>query len=247
MAKLHWSATVAKVFYFFWLVGPLVFFLSSFVHYKIRNGDWPFAKVDYAPINTYNYIESFNVLTAFKAQLFMFPINQAMTLIFGIIYGLHSGSLKLGAWLYFILSQILMLIPYSLFLNDEWAEKNEIISVSMPIVWFFMTWVLFSPLGNHVSTQNSTKIYLTLGTAFVVCYFGTLFYLINTRIMLAMLAFPLTAAILIAIAFRGLEKEKTKKNEESSEDMYLVASGVPAHDVYYGSAPQPPASKIITA
>jgi hypothetical protein len=64
--------------------------------------------------------------------------------------------------------------------------------------------------------------------------------------MMAMLVLPLTATILISIAFRGLEKEKTKKNEESSEDMYLVASGVPAHGVYYGSAPQP-ASVIITA
>jgi hypothetical protein len=246
MAKLHWSATVAAVFYYFWLVGPLIYFLSSFFIYKIRTDHWPRGRG--GVLTAYEYIRGMNTtFTSVDVEFFMFPINQAMTLIFGIIYGLQSGSSsKLGAWLYFGLSQILMLIPYSLFLYDAWSAKYEIISVTMPIVWFFMTLVLFSPLGNHVSSQQNTKIYLTVGTAFVVGYFGSLFYMTDTRIMMAMLVLPLTATILISIAFRGLEKEKTKKNEESSEDMYLVASGVPAHGVYYGSAPQP-ASVIITA
>ena len=236
MAKIHWSANVTAVFYYLWLVGPLIWLLTGFFIYKIKYNRWPsgHALDVMGNVMKFRYIE---------AEFYAIPAYQAGSLIFGIIYGLVSGSSKLGAWLYFGLSQVWMFAPYMLFLGTETDKFN---TVAMPVLWFAMTLVLFSPLGNDVSSQLRTKIYLAVGTALVVGFHASVFRFYSINASMVILGALVAATVLIVLAFKNLEKEKTKKNEESSEAVYLVGSTMPATATYYGSAPQP-ASVIITA
>ena len=222
MAKIHWSATVTAVFYLLWLMGPFMYLLTGLLVHKGKLGVW----VE-GDLNTLAFFNRMNEFAIVKAALYAVPVYHGMTLIFGTMYGIQSGSSKIGAWVLFGLSQLYMFGPYPLFMGAASPMYNLL---GIPLIWLAMMLVLFSPLGNDVSSQPGTKKLLFSGTALVTAFHASALYYFSIRGTLYVVGLVVIGTVMIALAFRNLAKENVKKETAETQSLVSDSKSLP----YYG-------------